>query len=301
MTLSAKQEAFALAYLETGNASEAYRRTYNASKMQPGTVNREATRLLANPLITTRIAELQAAAAKEAVVDRSYVLRNLVRVLTMAIGDAPVRRSATKGEDGKAEVTEYMVDLKAANRALELIGKSDEVRLFVDRHEHSANNGEPLLPADVEPRALARAVLDIIRQANISDAPTGVATSSDDRVAAPAAPSRSVSSTGRRPGAGSSPAPVPAPRPAGKRSPPATIAHSHHGTFAPGAPIEPRAYRTGLEPGERQVLDNGAWIEFDAELQRYAVFDPSGRGCGFRREIAAAIDLGMSKKPMERK
>jgi phage terminase small subunit len=46
MALTAKQEAFALAYLETGNASEAYRRAYNAEKMKPETVKNKAHLLL---------------------------------------------------------------------------------------------------------------------------------------------------------------------------------------------------------------------------------------------------------------
>jgi hypothetical protein len=49
----AKQEAFALAYLETGN--EAYRRAYDAGGMKPASVNREASVLLDNPKITTRL------------------------------------------------------------------------------------------------------------------------------------------------------------------------------------------------------------------------------------------------------
>ncbi|MGU9998175.1 terminase small subunit, partial [Bordetella avium] len=39
MALTPKQEAFALAYVETGNASEAYRRAYSAERMKPETVN----------------------------------------------------------------------------------------------------------------------------------------------------------------------------------------------------------------------------------------------------------------------
>ncbi|KAA1286955.1 terminase small subunit [Alcaligenes faecalis] len=60
MPLTPKQEAFALAYVETGNASEAYRRTYNAVKMKPETVNRTAKGLLDNRKIAARVAELQA-------------------------------------------------------------------------------------------------------------------------------------------------------------------------------------------------------------------------------------------------
>lgn len=37
--LTPKQETFCLAYIETGNASEAYRQAYDAENMKPDTVN----------------------------------------------------------------------------------------------------------------------------------------------------------------------------------------------------------------------------------------------------------------------
>lgn len=57
--MTPKQEAFCLAYIETGNASEAYRRAYNAESMKPETVNRKAKDLLDNGKITARLAELR--------------------------------------------------------------------------------------------------------------------------------------------------------------------------------------------------------------------------------------------------
>ncbi|SMD02201.1 terminase small subunit [Novosphingobium sp. B1] len=60
MSLTPKQEAFALAYIETGNASEAYRRAYDAARMKDATVNRKAKELLDNGKITARVDELKA-------------------------------------------------------------------------------------------------------------------------------------------------------------------------------------------------------------------------------------------------
>ena len=57
--MTPKQEAFCLAYIETGNASEAYRRAYNAENMKPETVNRKAKDLLDNGKIRARLAELR--------------------------------------------------------------------------------------------------------------------------------------------------------------------------------------------------------------------------------------------------
>lgn len=58
--LTPKQEAFALAYIELGNASEAYRKAYNAKSMKAETVNRTAKEMLDNPKIATRLDELRA-------------------------------------------------------------------------------------------------------------------------------------------------------------------------------------------------------------------------------------------------
>ncbi|HHW7568801.1 TPA: terminase small subunit [Mannheimia haemolytica] len=58
--LTPKQEAFCLAYIETGNASEAYRQAYETEDMKPETVHRKAKELMDNGKITARIEELKA-------------------------------------------------------------------------------------------------------------------------------------------------------------------------------------------------------------------------------------------------
>lgn len=63
--LTQKQEAFALAYVETGNAAEAYRRAYDVkAATQHSTIYSAASHLLADPKISTRVAELQKQAAE---------------------------------------------------------------------------------------------------------------------------------------------------------------------------------------------------------------------------------------------
>ncbi|MEM8160551.1 terminase small subunit, partial [Morganella morganii] len=52
MALTVKQEKFCQAYVETGNASEAYRSAYSADKMKAATVNSKAYELLNNGEIT---------------------------------------------------------------------------------------------------------------------------------------------------------------------------------------------------------------------------------------------------------
>lgn len=57
--LTPKQEGFCLAYIETGNASEAYRRAYDAGGMADNTRWVAASRLLANPKVKLRLEALQ--------------------------------------------------------------------------------------------------------------------------------------------------------------------------------------------------------------------------------------------------
>lgn len=59
MALTVKQEKFCQAYVETGNASEAYRSAYSADKMKAESVNRKAKELLDNGKITARVSELK--------------------------------------------------------------------------------------------------------------------------------------------------------------------------------------------------------------------------------------------------
>ena len=64
--LTPKQEAFCLAYLETGNASEAYRRAYDAEIMKPESINRKAKDVIDNVKIAARIEALRKPALKRA-------------------------------------------------------------------------------------------------------------------------------------------------------------------------------------------------------------------------------------------
>lgn len=77
MGLTPKQERFCLAYLETGNASEAYRRAYNASKMKPNSINVNASKLLADAKVTLRLKELNESAVSSAVMTRKEALERL--------------------------------------------------------------------------------------------------------------------------------------------------------------------------------------------------------------------------------
>ncbi len=101
--LTQKQEAFCLAYLETGNASEAYRRSYNAERMSPPTIWRKACELMSNGKVKARIAELTAKATTAAVMTRQEALERLSTVARTDLADLVEFSEYTLGEDGEGK------------------------------------------------------------------------------------------------------------------------------------------------------------------------------------------------------
>ncbi len=125
--LTAKQEKFCLAYVQTGNASEAYRQTYSASRMKDTSIYVNASKLMADAKVTQRIAELRKGVSDRVETDRAFVIGQLVENVRMAKQAVPVL-------DNEGNPTgEYRQNLNAANRALALIGK--ELGMFVERKE----------------------------------------------------------------------------------------------------------------------------------------------------------------------
>jgi phage terminase small subunit len=136
--LTAKQEAFILAYLETGNASEAYRRAYNALRMNAATVNREAHSLLEHPKVAPRLKDLRNRVTNQAVehvaLSRAWVLDRLMRHAQVCLGEIPLRLKLRKAHSADVmEQETHQRDASAANRALELLGR--EVNLFTEKRE----------------------------------------------------------------------------------------------------------------------------------------------------------------------
>lgn len=82
--LTQKQENFCLAYIETGNASEAYRKAYNAERMKPETVNNKAHVLLKKGEIRARLEELRCPATKSAQVTLAQHLSKLEELRELA-------------------------------------------------------------------------------------------------------------------------------------------------------------------------------------------------------------------------
>ena len=168
MALTIKQNAFAMAYIETGNASEAYRRSFDAGKMAPHSIEVEASRLLQNPEVTLRVEELQAEHRKrhDITVDRILIelskigfanmldymkvqgpdafvdLSTLTRDQAAAIQEITVEDYRDgRGEDAR-DVRRVKVKLSDKRAALAEMGK--HLGMFKELHEHSGRDGGPI-------------------------------------------------------------------------------------------------------------------------------------------------------------
>ena len=101
MKLTPKQEKFAQVYVQTGNASEAYRQAYDASKTKPDVVNVNASKMMANTKVLLRVKELQEETAKREL----WTREDSVNVL----------KAIAKGQDPEARPTDKVNAVKALN------------------------------------------------------------------------------------------------------------------------------------------------------------------------------------------
>lgn len=100
-----QQEKFAQAFVETGNASESYRRSYNSGKMAPATINRKASELLDNGAVTARIASLRQVHTKRHNVTVDSLIAELEEARIAALTAETVQASAaTAATMGKAKL-----------------------------------------------------------------------------------------------------------------------------------------------------------------------------------------------------
>jgi uncharacterized membrane protein YkoI len=124
--LTIKQENFCLAYLDEDDASDAYRKSYDTSKMNEASINREAKRLMDNPKIATRLAELRKPAIEAAQITLTDHLNDLKRLRDLAERDGKYSAAvAAEAARGKASgLYTDKVDLTSSDGTMSPKGKS---------------------------------------------------------------------------------------------------------------------------------------------------------------------------------
>ena len=120
--LTPKQERFALAYIETGNASEAYRQAYDAGNMKPETIWARACELLKNSKVAARVSAIQKRHRIRHEVTVDSITTELEEARRMAL-DTTQPSAAISASLGKAKLHGLITDKAQINAEVELTGK----------------------------------------------------------------------------------------------------------------------------------------------------------------------------------
>ena len=125
--LTPKQESFCQKFIELGNASEAYRQSYNCERMKTSTINSRAKDLRKDGPITARIGELQAEHKErhKLTVDDLVIELEEARKVAKDEGAASAMVAATMG---KAKILGFLtdkVDLSSSDGSMSPQAKPD--------------------------------------------------------------------------------------------------------------------------------------------------------------------------------
>lgn len=155
--LTVKQQAFADAYIELGNGSEAYKRAYpNIKKDETARAN--ASRLLTNANVKAYIEERMEQLQSERVADQQEILETLTSVLR---GEATAATLRGIGEGAQVIDEDMPPTMGERIKAAELLGK--RYRMWTEKVdvEHSGEVDSKLdlsRLTDEELRALANSI-----------------------------------------------------------------------------------------------------------------------------------------------
>lgn len=115
-SLTPKQLAFACAYVELGNAAEAYRRSYDAKNMQAKTIHEAACRLLADSKVSARVEQLQADLVRQHSVTIGSLVAELDDAREIALShEKPQPAAAVAATLGKARLLGMLTERIQAN------------------------------------------------------------------------------------------------------------------------------------------------------------------------------------------
>jgi len=131
--LTQKQENFCRLYVEIGNASEAYRQSYN-TKANYATVNVDACNTLAKPNVSLRVEELRKEARERTMVTVESLITELEEARQAALGATnPQSGAAVAATMGKAklcgldkQIIEHIGDVPVGRVTVEVVSARPE-------------------------------------------------------------------------------------------------------------------------------------------------------------------------------
>lgn len=129
-----RHERFVHALLKGKTQGEAYIDAgYTAKSLAVASAG--ATRLLKDVKIGARLDELRENVKEKAVLDRAWVVGRLMKNAQIAMGELAIKQKVNT-KDGVSEMELTDRDGSVANKSLELLGKTAELRLWVEQVEH---------------------------------------------------------------------------------------------------------------------------------------------------------------------
>lgn len=127
MKLTIKQQNFCNLYIETGNASEAYRRAYSADRMLDSTIHRKAVELLENAKVSAYIKQLQAELQRRSDISKDEAVRELTNIVRARITDI----LTIKGDKVELKDLDSLPDhIVCAIQSIKRTGDTIEVKLY---------------------------------------------------------------------------------------------------------------------------------------------------------------------------
>ena len=112
--LTPKQEKFCYGYIETGNASGAYRAAYNAEKMKPESVAVQAAKMLVSPKIALKIDALRAELRQRHEITVDDLVKELEEARKLAF-ETDKAAAAVQATMGKAKLLGLVVEKQETN------------------------------------------------------------------------------------------------------------------------------------------------------------------------------------------
>lgn len=107
LNLTPKQESFCQLYIELGNASEAYRQSYDADSMNENTVHVKASELLSSGKVSVRVEQIKAEHKKRHNITVDTLLLELEEARKAALSpdlEKPQTAAAVSATMGKAKL-----------------------------------------------------------------------------------------------------------------------------------------------------------------------------------------------------
>jgi hypothetical protein len=201
-----RHEAFALELVKGHSAAQAYRNAYSSETTDEVAYAASSRLLRKFKEIQLRVDEIRAqilpalngnlnkpltesaprggsdAKVKAAIIDKAWIISMLARNARIAMGDEKIKMMIAdkNSEAGVKEVEISDRDAAAANKALELLGKTAEIRMFVEQHEHGKAGDFSTMTDEQLRREIINAaekigdreIVDVVRKA--VDGPTSI-------------------------------------------------------------------------------------------------------------------------------